>query len=137
MNREVEAYLKLISKKLTIPRKEKAALLASLQDRTESFAEEREDVTRDMLLEEFGSAEELMKAWADTQDPKKLSKELSQNRKTVKIVLIIAAAVVVIAAILIAAYFIYGEPVIDGYFIETISQDEAPSLPPPISTDTF
>lgn len=125
LDMELKAYLHSIKCQLHCPRSRKQVFLKQFGESLSQYLEERPLSKFSDIVVEFGKPEDIASSFIEHADTKDIRKSLKFGRHIIW--LAIAVAVVVVGAVIgFHAYKVWlNENVSNGFFIETITQDEA------------
>ena len=119
MNRKtVKQYLKLVSKRLSVPKALKTAFIHDFREPVASFAAEHEDVTVEDLFHEFGTPDELAHGFASRKDYDALLEKAKKVTFRWRLISVIAAMLIV-ALILLLVWIVHetsGVIVVSNYY---------------------
>ena len=102
MNSNVKQYLKEVAASLTCPRGVKAIFIRQLKCDVKDYVQNNPDATKEDLIREFGSPEEISAGFFDRDDYSAMLKK-AKKRATFWMVLCIVLAIVLIIS---SCYFI-------------------------------
>ncbi len=107
MNRKtVKQYLKLVSKRLSVPKALKTAFIHDFRESVASFAAEHEDVTVEDLFHEFGTPNELAHGFASRKDYEALLEKAKKVTFRWRLISFIAA-ILIVALILLLVWIVH------------------------------
>ena len=102
MNSNNKQYLKEVAASLTCPRGVKAIFISQLKSDAKDYVQSNPDATKEDLIREFGSPEEIAAGFFDRNDYSAMLKK-SKKRATFRMVTAIVMAVVLV---FFACYFV-------------------------------
>jgi len=126
MNNAAKEYCKQISKCLSYSSKVKKKLLPDIELSIEQFIEDNSSVSYEDIVEEFGTPQDMVKTFLETEEVSELEQSFSVKRRVVWIVALAVIAVIVIIGIYLVVDLKMKDNFQNGRFIEVIQEDSLP-----------
>jgi hypothetical protein len=126
MNNAAKEYCKHISKCLSYSSKLKKKLLPDIELSIKQFIEDNPSVSYEDIVEEFGTPQDMVKTFLETEEVSELEQSFSVKRRVVRIVALAVIAVIVIIGIYLLVDLKIKTDHADGQFIEVIQEDSLP-----------
>lgn len=92
----VQKYLKDVENCLHISRSMKSVFVHELKDSVTSFVEGNENITLEMLLDEFGTPEDISAGFSDRRDYEELLKKADKKARVWRYVGILAFLIIIV-----------------------------------------
>ena len=126
MNNAAKEYCKQISKCLSYSSKLKKKLLPDIELSIEQFIEDNPSVSYEDIVEEFGTPQDMVKAFLETEESSELQQSLSIKRRIICIVAISVAIIAVIIGIYLLIDLNMKNDYANGHFVDAIQEDSMP-----------
>ncbi len=114
MQNEIKEYIKAVKKQIVCPTAESRQMLRELQANVSDFVQENPDADMVQIVEQFGTPEEIAKAYIADTEPKNIKKAV--NIRKLIVIAIVAIIIIYLAIMLFVVCDAHNET--HGYFVE-------------------
>jgi len=126
MNNAAKEYCKQISKCLSYSSKLKKKLLPDIELSIEQFIEDNPSVSYEDIVEEFGTPQDMVKTFLETEEASELEQSFSVKRRVSKVIIILALLLFIFTIVITIKNHLDGLSFQNGRFIEVIQEDSLP-----------